>query len=154
MNPHWRLVLDTNIWFDCLVFDDPGILLIRDALVSKRAEIYIDAACEAELARALAYDLGKWTLDEAAHAACVADCARMTRQVESTGAEAERAKLPVCSDPDDQKFLELALAANADFLVTKDRALLDLARCRTRPTPFKIVTPKQLAAYLAAAKAA
>jgi len=56
--------------------------------------------------------------------------------------EAERARLPACRDPDDQKFLEAAQAAHAGFLVTKDRALLDLAQ---RPLPFRIVTPQGFA---------
>ena len=47
--------------------------------------------------------------------------------------------LPHCSDPDDQKFLELAAAVAADFLVSKDKALLELER---RPgLGFRIVTP-------------
>jgi len=37
-------------------------------------------------------------------------------------------------------FLEAALAARADCLVTKDRALLELGR-RGRSIPFRIVTP-------------
>ena len=48
--------------------------------------------------------------------------------------------LPRCTDPGDQIFLEAALAARADFLVTRDRALLDLGR-RGRSIPFRIVTP-------------
>jgi len=31
---------------------------------------------------------------------------------------------PVCSDPDDDKFLEAAVAANADYVVSGDAALL------------------------------
>ena len=37
-----------------------------------------------------------------------------------------QSRLPVCPDPDDQPFLLLAEAGNADVLVTGDRALLDL----------------------------
>jgi len=69
-----RLVLDTHVWLDWLVFDDPGIVRIRNAVGLKRAEIFIDAACEAELARVLAYDLHKRKLDAAAQAACIAQC--------------------------------------------------------------------------------
>ena len=36
--------------------------------------------------------------------------------------------LPQCEDPDDQKFLELAWHARASHLVTRDKALLKLAR--------------------------
>ena len=44
-----RLILDTNIWLDWLVFGDPSIAPIRAAVAAKRAEVFIDAACEAEL---------------------------------------------------------------------------------------------------------
>lgn len=141
-----RLVLDTNVWLDWLVFGDPSIAPIKAAVAANRAEVFIDAACEAELERALGYDLGrKFTLDAKARDACLAECRRVARRIESALPEAERAKLPRCRDRDDQKFLEAALAACADFLVTKDRALLDLAR---RAAPFGIVLPEGLAAGL------
>ena len=56
--------------------------------------------------------------------------------------------LPKCGDPDDQKFLELALACGAAFLVTRDAALLELDRHKARPLPYRIVTPAQLAVAL------
>src|SRR5256885_2308107 len=61
-----KLVLDTQIWLDWLVFDDPGIRRLRNAVHLGRAGIYIDAACDAELERVLAYDLGRrsWAMDE------------------------------------------------------------------------------------------
>jgi predicted nucleic acid-binding protein len=42
--------------------------------------------------------------------------------VKSAGSRAPR-----CRDADDQKFLDLAFAGEADFLVTGDRDLLSLA---------------------------
>jgi len=104
-----RLVLDTHVWLDWLVFDDPGIARIRNAVGLKRAEIFIDAACEAELARVLAYDLHKRRLDAAAQAACIAQCRRLSHRIDATLPEPQRAGLPRCRDPDDQKFLEAAL---------------------------------------------
>ena len=44
--------------------------------------------------------------------------------------------MPACRDSDDQKFLEAALAAHAGFLITKDRALLELA---PRVAAFRIL---------------
>ncbi len=139
-----RLVLDTNVWLDWLVFDDPSIATIKAAVATKRAEVFIDAVCEAELERALAYDLGKKrTIDAAGRGACLAECRRVAHRIHSAVPESERARLPACRDPDDQKFLEAALAARAGFLVTKDRALLDLVK---RPLPFRILTPEGFAA--------
>ena len=137
-----RLVLDTNVWLDWLVFGEPSLAPLKAAVAEGRAEILIDAACEAELERVLAYDLGKHTLDAARQAACLAECRRIAKPLVN-GKAAECAGLPRCPDPDDQIFLDAALAARADFLVTRDRALLDLAR---HALPFRIVTPDGAAA--------
>jgi putative PIN family toxin of toxin-antitoxin system len=131
-----RIVLDTNIWLDWLVFKDSSVLYLQKAVSDGRAEVVIDAACEAELERVLAYDLARHTLDAAAQAACIAESRRIARRIDAAAPEAERKLLPSCRDPDDQKFLDLALAARADCLVTKDHALLELAR---RTKPFRIV---------------
>jgi len=138
-----RLVLDTNVWLDWLVFADPVVIPIRDAVAGARAAVYIDERCEAELERVLAYDLGKHSVDAAAQAACLAACRRVALRVQAP--EAPQAELPQCRDPDDQKFLEAALAVRADYLVTKDQALLELAR---RVSTFLIATPAELVAKL------
>ena len=135
-----RIVLDTNIWLDWLVFNDPGLSYLKLAVEEKRAEIFIDAACEAELERVLSYDLAKHTLDAAAQAACLAECRRIAQRIDTPAPEAERKLLARCVDPDDQKFLELALAARADALITKDHKLLELAR---RTKAFRILKPER-----------
>ena len=47
--PPKRLVLDTNIWLDWLMFKDASIFHLQNAVSDGRAELFIDAACEAEL---------------------------------------------------------------------------------------------------------
>jgi putative PIN family toxin of toxin-antitoxin system len=136
-----RLVLDSNVWLDLLVFEDPSVAPLREALKSGRAQVFVDARAMDELRRVLVYDLGRWSMDEARQAECMGQAARLAQVIE---VEPAGAALPRCSDPDDQKFLELALAAKADALLTKDQALLDLARRKSRPAPFKIITPKDL----------
>lgn len=133
-----RLVLDTNVWLDWLVFDEPAIAPLRAAHDAQRIEIVMDVACEAELVRVLAYDLGRHSIDAAAQAGCIARCRGIVTGVQAGLAEG----LPQCRDPDDQKFLALAYAARADFLVTKDQALLELAR---RVAQFRIVAPADCA---------
>ena len=140
-----RLVFDTQVWLDWLVFDDPGIRRLRNAVHLGRARVYIDAACDAELARVLAYDLGRHRIDAAAQAAALAQARRLAQRIEGALPAAERASLPQCRDPEDQKFVEAAAAARADVLVTKDRALLELNRRRARPVPFRILKPADLA---------
>ena len=138
-----RLVLDTNIWLDWLVFRDLSLLHLKKSVAEGKAVIVIDAACEAELERVLAYDLAKHTLDAAAQADRLAECRRIAQRIDAVAPEAERKLLPRCADPDDQKFLELALAARADVLITKDHKLLELAR-RTRA--FAILHPRKFSA--------
>jgi len=49
-------------------------------------------------------------------------------------------RVPVCSDPDDDKFLEAAIAAGADYIVSGDKALLNVKFHRevevVRPSRF------------------
>lgn len=53
------------------------------------------------------------------------------------------APLPRCADPDDQKFLELARDAGAAWLLSRDAALLALARRCERQHGFRIVPPER-----------
>lgn len=133
----WRLVLDTQIWLDWLAFDDPSVAPLKAGLAADRAEIYLDAPCEAELERVLGYPIVKVLPPREVQAARLAEARRIARRPDRALGEAERTSLPRCSDRDDQKFLELALAARADVLLTRDRALLALAR----RVPFRIVSP-------------
>ncbi len=55
-------------------------------------------------------------------------------------------RMPRCSDPDDQKFIELAAAAQAQVLISKDRAVLKLRR-RCAPH-FRIMTPAEAVRWL------
>jgi putative PIN family toxin of toxin-antitoxin system len=129
-----RLVLDTQIWIDWLVFDDPSVAPIKAALATDRAEIFIDAACRAELERVLTYPFGSRSVDASA---CLAECLRISKNSDLFCND--RLNLPACRDPDDQKFLELAAVVRANFLITRDRALLDLAK---RRLPFHILAPE------------
>jgi len=135
-----RLVLDTNVWLDWLVFDDPAIRPFAAAVAEGRATVLIDAACDDELARALGYRFARFTLDEAAQAAALSRCRAIAQRIDPTTA-ATPPMLPACRDPDDQKFLVLAARARADWLLTRDKALLVLARRRAVPLPFRIATP-------------
>jgi uncharacterized protein len=132
-----KLVLDTQVWLDWLVFDDAAIAPLRAALAEERAEIYIDAACEAKLERALGYRVGKKVPDKWLQDARLGEARRVAKSWPVRLTDEERAALPRCSDADDQKFLELALAANADALVTRDAALLSIGR----RAPFRILRP-------------
>lgn len=126
-----RLVLDTQVWVDWLVFGDASVCALRSSIDSGNAEVIVNERCRAELERVLAYPFNR-AVDVAG---CLEESDRISTRFEGTPTR----KLPACRDPDDQKFLELADAANADCLVTRDR---DLLRLKRRCAPwFSIVPP-------------
>ena len=141
-----RLVLDTNVWLDWLVFDDAACAPLKRAQADGVFEIYSDEACTRELVAVLNYDLGKRSLSTEKQEACLAAFHALVRAAYPAASPATA--LPKCRDPDDQKFLELARDCAADYLVTKDKALLVLARRKTRPPPRRIVTPQEMGAIL------
>lgn len=130
-----RLVLDTNVVLDLLHFADAEALPILAALERGEAECWSDAASLEELARVVAYP--EFRLDAAASAALCARYRHLARIAEAVCAPLP--PLPKCKDPDDQKFLELAARMGAGTLITKDKALLALAR--SKRLSFQILTP-------------
>ena len=143
-----RLVLDTNVVLDLLHFDDAAVAPLRRALQEGRAACIGNAACRDELAHVLSYPQFKIPEHEARR---ILDEYATLVQFCDTANDATLPPLPQCRDPDDQKFLELARAAKADLLVTKDKALLALARRRKALGRLAIVTPGEAGLRLAPA---
>lgn len=135
MNPP-RWVLDTNVVLDCLYFDDALARPLWHAVTTGTANCLADAATLDELRRVLAYR--QFALTPAQQARILAD---YRTQVRPCAAQAD-SPLPRCRDAADQKFLQLAHAARADLLISKDRDLLKLRRNRT--LGFRIVTPAEV----------
>ncbi|TAH45061.1 MAG: PIN domain-containing protein [Betaproteobacteria bacterium] len=69
-------------------------------------------------------------------------------------ASSKAAMLPACRDRDDQKFLEIAAQAPATHLLTRDKALLKLARHRLLRGRFAILTPERFLAAMPPGSAA
>ena len=137
-----RLVLDTNVWIDWLVFDDPSVAPLKAARREGRIQIVIDEACLRELNAVLAYP--EFRLDDTQKMNHLAEVDRCTMRHDDQR-PARSIALPRCSDPDDQKFLELARDAQADWLITKDKALLRIRRNKVEAARFRIGTPMQWA---------
>lgn len=136
-----RLVLDSNVWLDWLFFDDPGVTGLKAARQRGTIDIIIDGACRDELVRVIGYD--RFALDAAAQVQVLDAVDRLSCRLDNL-TYPPAAALPFCSDPDDVKFLALAAAANADWLITKDKALLGKPRQRRRETvAYRIATPQQ-----------
>jgi predicted nucleic acid-binding protein len=140
------LVLDTNVVLDWVAFDDPRVQPVAAAIERGTLPLVSNAACVQELRRALAYAQVK--LDAPAQALALARYLARARMFERPAA-AEEAELPLCEDADDQKFLELAWHARASHLVTRDKALLKLARRLAHR--FAILGPDDFLEQVAAA---
>jgi len=130
------IVIDTNVCLDLFVFRDPRWAPLLAALESGRVRAVTRADCRDEYRIVLHYS--HLPLDEATrpHAA-----ARFDELIEVVAPTSRALRLPVCTDRDDQKFLEIARDADAAVLVTKDKALLKLARRTARENLFRIMTP-------------
>ena len=135
-----RLVLDTNVWLDLLVFEDPRCAALAVALDTGRALALIDAACRAEWPRVLAYPALQ--LSAQAQQALVRQLDALAVRCEEARPEDARPVLR-CRDKDDQKFLALALRAHAQALLSRDQALLELAARSRRLGLFGICPPDQ-----------
>jgi putative PIN family toxin of toxin-antitoxin system len=118
------VVLDTNVVLDWLVFDDVAVQPLAQALTEGRLRWVATPAMLDEFSHVLHRPgLERWL-------------ARRQQALTFAAASAERADMaPLpparalrCDDPDDQKFIDLALAWPARWLITRDKALLRLAR--------------------------
>ena len=118
------VVLDTNIVLDMFVFNDPATLTLKSAiktsLTAGALQWKATPAMRDELERVLAYPhialkLGLYKISSDAVLAQFDQWARL---------EPVAPKAPaVCKDPDDQKFIDLAVAHQA-LLLSKDQAVL------------------------------
>jgi uncharacterized protein len=120
--PKW--VLDTNVVLDWLLFQDVNARFLDELILGRGVVLLASAVTIDELVAVLAYP------KLALKAERQAQIATRYRQSVETLLLADRAagpKLPRCRDPDDQSFVELAVAGRADMLVTRDKALLKLA---------------------------
>ncbi|SOZ49530.1 conserved hypothetical protein, DUF132 [Cupriavidus taiwanensis] len=144
-----RVVLDSNIWVDLLVFHDPHVEPIRAALEAGTIAPVIRADCREELRRVLAYpQFARFEVDIGAALATVDRLASL--EAAPPQADCDALRLPRCKDTDDQKFVELAHFAGAACLVSKDKAVLKLRSRLRRSSGVEVMTPPAFGAWLAA----
>ena len=161
--PVW--VLDTNVVLDLLHFDDATARPLRHALADGRVRCVVSDATLDEWRRVLAYpEFALGLKQQAALVERYQALSEMAKTVEGdasllhkgtpihhglsypSGWKPAWSRMPRCSDPDDQKFIELAAAVHAQGLVSKDRAVLKLRR-RCAPY-FGIMTPAEAVRWL------
>lgn len=114
------IVLDTNIVLDVFVFSDPATALLKHALSARKPQWIVTTPMREELARVLAYPkiAARLAFYQLTSAQVLAQLDALAQWVDV----APKAVV-TCRDPDDQKFIDLAVAHQA-VLLSKDRDVL------------------------------
>jgi putative PIN family toxin of toxin-antitoxin system len=134
-----RVVIDTNVCLDLFVFNDPRWKNILTGLQSGSIQAITRKECRDEWLAVLKYPHLPVTPDNIEHI-----CKQFEELIQCTELHSKEALLlPRCSDKDDQKFLETARDSEAQYLITKDKALLKLAKRIRKLGLFSIETPEQ-----------
>lgn len=134
-----RFVPDTNVCLDLFVFDDPQCASLLAAVRAGEVELVTREDCRLEWRAVLHYPALKLDDERRAYAGARFDAT--VRCVDARSLSPESVPLPRCRDRDDQKFLELAQQCGAVALLTRDDALLQLARRTQRAGLFLILPP-------------
>lgn len=125
------IVLDTNALLDWVVFNDPIARPLQAALQAGRLRWIACESMQTEWAHVWPRSaFARWQPDAARAQAVFAQAQRVP--------EPPRGPLR-CKDPDDQVFIDLAVQHRARWLLTKDAALLKLAR-RARLLGVEVTT--------------
>ena len=122
------LILDTNIILDLFVFNDPDLAALKPALLAglenKQLNWIATSDMRIELERVLTYP--KITPRMAFYQVSSADVLAKFDELATLVEPACRAKW-ACKDPDDQRFIDLAVQHHATLL-SKDQAVLCMAK--------------------------
>jgi len=140
MNATSIAVLDTNVVLDWLLFQNPCMTPWVAALTAGRVRWQASPAMRNELAHVL--ERGLASARGATPQPCLAAWDRWAEMVPAL--PAAPARRLHCTDPDDQMFIDLAQTQGARWLLTRDRALLRLAR-RARAQGIEVSTPERWA---------
>lgn len=148
--PRLKLVLDTNIVLDWLVFRDASLAGLQPALAASAVELVTHAPAIDELRRVLTYS--RLELEASRQQQILEHYLSQARLgALPEGCDLDHLGLPAafprCRDCDDQHFLALAYHERADALVSKDRAVLKLRR-RARKFGVTILDARELVGQL------
>ncbi|MEO6291674.1 MAG: putative toxin-antitoxin system toxin component, PIN family [Burkholderiaceae bacterium] len=118
------LILDTNIVLDLFVFNDAEIAALKTALQAHELNWIATPDMRIELERVLGYP--KIVFRMAFYQITAADVLDKFDQLATLVNPAPRAQW-ICKDPDDQRFIDLAVQHQATLL-SKDQAVLCMAK--------------------------
>jgi putative PIN family toxin of toxin-antitoxin system len=122
MSQPQRVVLDTNLVLSALVFAQGRLAILRHAWQDGRFVPLVSKATTTELIRVLAYP--KFKLEAEEQQELLADYLPWCETVRIPNPPPAT---PACRDVYDQPFLQLAVAGQAEYLVSGDQDLLSLA---------------------------
>ena len=132
------IVLDTNVVLDWLVFRDTSCAALGEAIGEERLQWVASPWMRAELEHVLNRGVAdRWRPDRDAIALAWQQWARLVPEPQPMPPSMRLH----CSDPLDQPFIDLALHVGAHWLLSKDKALLKLAR-RACARQLQIGTPR------------
>jgi predicted nucleic acid-binding protein len=122
-----RLVLDTNVILDLLVFEDPSTEPIRILLDAKRVDAVRSEASILELVDVIQRPTFKLSREE--QEMILQAWERSTRLLENGALEPAPF---TCRDLDDQVFINMAYSLRPSLLLSKDLRVLELRRTAMR----------------------
>ena len=131
----YKIILDTNILLSAFVFTGLLPQEIIELVVGKKLQLCVSANLEEEVFR----KLNKLNANEEI-------IANVSLLFKSSLAFRPQITINVCRDPEDNCLLELAEISKANYLITRDKDLLDLPNKKWKNT--KIVKPEQFLSYL------
>lgn len=140
------VVIDTNVCLDLFVFKDPRWALILSGLKDGSIKAITREDCRNEWLAVLHYS----------HLPVNAENRdQIIQTFDASISCVERPEkplpLPRCTDKDDQKFLEIARDGEVKTLITKDKALLKLAKKVHKAGYYTIESPEKFIANLLSA---
>ncbi|KQW47230.1 MULTISPECIES: putative toxin-antitoxin system toxin component, PIN family [unclassified Roseateles] len=119
------MVIDTQVVMDWLVFRDARVQALVASVTSGALRWLVSPAMRDEI---------RHVLNRGVAASYAPDLPFIEAQFDTHALHVDDAEPQplagrlVCRDPDDQKFIDLALACNARWLISRDKAVLALAK--------------------------
>lgn len=130
-----KIVLDTNLFLSAFLYGGMS-QIITDLILDKKLVMFVSEALKTEVLKKLKeYGANEQILFD------------VSLFLDSRGiAVIPKAKVTICRDPKDNYLLELVEEVQADYLVTRDKDLLELPENKWKST--KIIKPEDFLPFL------
>ena len=116
-----KIIIDTNLFFSAYAFDKTILKLIDSCF--EKFQIFTSLEIIAEIKEILLRDTTRNKIKNYLEEEVFNFIEKI---VDESNIEIPSSKLTTCRDPKDNKFLELALEVNADYIISGDKDLLEL----------------------------